>query len=323
MSERTGAALCAVICLAIGASPALGATCPDGFPDKPLNFRVGFGAGGGTDAIARAIAAALEEEQGWTVVVDNQGGAGGGVMAAALKIAEPDGYTVGVGATDTVTIIPYTSPDATFTWADFDYPASAMQINYGLVANKDRPYATLEEFVEYARQNGRATVSVAGVNQEVVVKQIGEHFGVTLVPVPGKGAAEALQAALGGEVDAATQGTQHVAQIQAGKMNQLASLIDKRVPYAPDSKTLAESGMDESASLQAHTLFMLPKGVDPAIKTCLAEALDEAVHSEGYGKLMANFNNDALNLGPERLVEIIEKGDATYRVVLGSILGSK
>lgn len=300
------------------AGTAWSAECPDGFPQKPIDFLVGFGAGGGTDAIARAIAAAIEAQQGWTVVVDNRPGAGGGVMAASLKNADADGYTVGVAGTDTVAIVPYTSPDAQFTWDDFGYLGSGMQINYGLVTRADRPYSTLEDFIDYAKENGRATVSVGGTNQEVLVKQLGEHFGVSLVAVPGKGAAAALQEALGGHVDATTQGSQHVQQIQSGDMKQLASLIDKRVDYAPDSKTLAESGLDPSVAMQAFTILMVPKDVDEAVQTCLAGAVDEAVGSDTFAKLMSNFNNKAINLGPEGVADVVRLSAANYEKVLSA-----
>ncbi len=300
------------------AGTAWGADCPEGFPNKPIDFLVGFGAGGGTDAIARSIAAAIEAQQGWTIVVDNRPGAGGGVMAASLKNADADGYTVGIAGTDTVAIVPYTSPDAQFTWDDFAYLGSGMQINYGLVTRSDSPFSTLEEFIDYAKEKGRATVSVGGTNQEVLVKQLGEHFGVTLVAVPGKGAAAALQEALGGHVDATTQGSQHVQQIQSGDMKQLASLIDKRVDYAPDSKTLAESGLDPSVAMQAFTILMVPKGVDEAIMTCLAGAVDEAVGSDTYGELMRNFDNKAVNLGPDGVTDIVQQSATNYEKVLAA-----
>lgn len=295
-------------------SVASAAECPAGFPDKPISFVVGFGAGGGTDAIGRAIAAAMEQEQGWTMVVENKPGASGGVMAAGLKVAAPDGYTIGMAGTDTVSVGPYQNPDATYTYEDFDYLGSAMQINFGLVALADAPFDTLEEFVEYARENGRATISTSGVSQTVAVKIIAEHFDVNLISVPGKGAADALKTALGSHVDATTQGSQHVQQIKAGDMKQLASLIAERVSYAPDSMTLMESGID--LSLEAHTTFYIPKGMDAALKTCLEGAIDEAVHSDSYGELMEKFSNQALNLGPEGTLAVIEKMAAIYKVAL-------
>lgn len=311
-STLLGLTTTAMVCTASVAFSA--ATCPAGFPDKPISFIVGFGAGGGTDAIGRAVAGAIEQQQGWTMVVENKPGASGGVMAAGLKISDPDGYTIGMAGTDTVAVGPYQNPDATYTYEDFDYLGSAMQINFGLVALADAPFSTLEELVEFAKENGRATISTSGVSQTVAVGIIAEHFGVNLISVPGKGAADALKTALGGHVDATTQGSQHVQQIKAGDMKQLASLIADRVSYAPDSMTLQESGID--LSLEAHTTFYVPKGIDAAIKTCLEGAIDEAVHSDSYGELMDKFSNQALNLGPAGIREVIVKMAGIYKEAL-------
>ena len=70
-----------------------------------------------------------------------------------------------------------------------------------------------------------AGVVMVPKHNQIAVKQIAEHYDVNLIPVPGKGAADALKSALGGHVDATTQGSQHVQQIKAGKMKQIASLI--------------------------------------------------------------------------------------------------
>ena len=300
---------------AMTATGAYAANCPDGFPGKPIQMLVGYGAGGGTDAIARAIAAEIEESQGWTVIVDNKPGAGGGVMSAMLMNMKPDGYAIGVGATGTVALNPYENDDTPYTYESFDYLGTAMQINYGLVALVDRPYQNLEEFIAYARENNGATIAVGGKSQEILVDQMAKHYDVNLIAVPSKGAADALQSTLGGHVDATTQGTQHVQQIKAGAMNQLASLTDARVPYAPDSPSLVEVGLD--ATIEGQTIFMIPKGVDPAIRTCLEEALDEAVDSESYGELMTRLENEPLNLGPQGTTDRIAKNAKFYKTYLG------
>ncbi|MBL4813271.1 MAG: hypothetical protein JKX69_13160 [Rhodobacteraceae bacterium] len=301
--------------LSVTGAAAFAQECPADFPSGPINFVVGFGAGGGTDAIARGVAAAIEVQQGWTVVVDNRPGAGGGVAAALIKEETPDGYTIGAVGSDTVSLLPYTSADVTYRWSDFDYLGSGMQINFGLVTLADSPFSTLEEFVEYAREEGRATISVGGVNQEVLVRQMSEHFGVNFIAVPGNGAADALQSALGGHVDATTQGTRHVQQVLSGNMKQIATLIDRRVDSAPDTMTLTESGMDESASILGYTIFMMPKDVDPAIQACLAGAFDQAINSDSYGELMANFNNKPANLGPDGVAALVERLSTNYAQV--------
>lgn len=301
------AALCSA---AMGATAVAAAECPEGYPAGPVEFVVGYAAGGGTDAIARRLASEIEQQQDWTVVVSNRPGAGGDVLMTALADEEPDGHFVGVSSTNSVTIDPAANEGVEYTWEDFDYPATAMEVIFGFVALESAPYDDLEEFIEYARENGRATVSTSAIHLENVVRQIGEHYGVNLIPIPGNGASDALQSALGGHVDATIQGSQHIQQIEAGNMVQLVTLTNDRVPYAPDAKTLTEYGLDLVAG--AHVLFAIPKGVDPAVQTCLEQAIDEAIRSEGYGELMKNFNNKALNLGPEGAVAFIRKGAEYY-----------
>lgn len=315
VSRKTIGAVALATALIAVPSGAFAAECPEGYPDKPIKFVIGYGAGGGTDAIARAVAAAVEQQQGWTVVPDNKPGAGGGVMAAGLMQAKPDGYTVGTSSLGTVALNPYSSDDTPFTYEDFDYLGSGMETFYGLVALADKPYSTFEEFIEFAKEKGRATVSVAGFAQEFIIDRINKEYGTELVILRGKGSADALQQALGDHVDATIQGAKHVQQIKAGKMKQLASLIDHRVDYAPDSKTLIESGMD--ATIVSHTIFLLPKGAPADIQACLTQAIAEAIDSDGYGELMTRLENVALNLGPEGTREAVAKGAALYKEALG------
>lgn len=315
VSRKIIGTIAAVTALFAPTGIAFAAECPAGFPDKPINFIVGYGAGGGTDAIARAVAAEIEQQQGWVVVPDNKPGAGGGVMAAGLMNATPDGYTIGTTGFGTVALNPYTSDDTPYTYEDFDYLGSGMQTNYGLVALADKPYSTFEEFIAFAKENGRATLSIAGFAQEFLVDQINEEYGTNIIVLRGKGAADALQQALGDHVDATIQGARHAEQIKAGKMKQLAALIDHRVDFAPDSKTLIESGFD--ATIVSHTIFLLPKGVPADIQTCLAEAIDEAVNSDNYGELMTRLQNKALNLGPEGVTNAVMVGANLYKTALG------
>ncbi|MBL4811402.1 MAG: tripartite tricarboxylate transporter substrate binding protein [Rhodobacteraceae bacterium] len=292
------------------------AECPAGYPSGPIDFVVAYGAGGGTDAIARMLATQLEENMGWTIPVSNKPGAGGGVMMASLLGEAADGLTVGVGSTNTVTLDPYANEGIDFTWESFDYPGTAMAVTFGLVALADAPYSTLEEFIDFARENGRATVSTSAIAIEIAVQRIAEHYDVNLIPVPGNGAADALQSALGGHVDATIQGSQHIQQIEAGNMKQLSTLVSERVSYAPDTMTTIESGVNVTAG--AYVLFVLPKGVDPAIQTCLEGAIAEATASDAYTELMANFNTTPANLGSAGAVEFIQNQAAEYQAIFAA-----
>ena len=292
----------------------LAAECPADFPSKPITMVVSFGAGGGTDTIARALATAIEQQQGWTIVVENRPGAGGANAAAWLKTQPADGYIIGATGTDAIAINPAIS-DVGYSWADFDYLGSGMQTWLGLVALSDAPFDDLQGLVQLAREKGRATVAVAGINQEILIKQLAEEFDVELVAIPGAGAAEALTSALGGHVDATTQGTLHVEQIEAGKMKLITSIIDRRVPYAPDVGTLSEQG-SKAQPLISHTIFITPKGLQPEIATCLEQAIDEGVKAESYVKQMQAFKNEALNLGAEGNARLAKELSEFYSAML-------
>jgi tripartite-type tricarboxylate transporter receptor subunit TctC len=294
---------------------ALSATCPAGFPgSKPVRLVVGYAAGGGTDVIARAWANGFQKIHGWTVVVENRPGAGSGVLMAWLKNQPADGYILGAMGTDAVTINP-AQGNVGYTWDNFEYLGSGMQTWTGIVAVADKPFNDLKEFVEFARKQGRATVSVAGVNQEVLVAQLAEEFKVNLVAIPGTGAAEAMTSALGGHVDATTQGTLHVAQIKAGKMKLIVSPINRRQPYAQHIGTLSEQG-SKARTIDSHSHLVAPKTLPAEIKKCVSEALDEVVKSAEYKVVMDKFDNEPLNLGEQGSIDLISRSAAFYKEAL-------
>lgn len=299
------------VALLLNAGVAVAASCPEGYPSKPVTFIVGYGAGGGTDLAARKVASTIEDMAGWTVVVDNKPGASGAVMATGVKNGEADGYTVGVATNTTMAIVPNQRKNIEFTYEDFNFVGTGMLLNYGLAALSDRPYKTLEEFVEYARENGRATVSTGSASYQVAMEAVADTFDVNIISIPTKGSSAALKDALGGHVDATVQGTVHVAQIAAGEMVQLATLTDTRAGYAPDAKTLRESGVD--MSIEGHIVFFINGDVPAELHSCLSETFAEAVGSEDYTAFMAKQQTSASNLGPDGTKSFLADGHAFYK----------
>lgn len=300
-----------VSCLALGAQGALAATCPDGFGDRPINFYVGFAAGGGTDSIARTLAQAMEQNEGWTVVVENRPGAAGAVMAQSLLNMEPNGYSIGLGSSDTLVWNP-TGEDLDFHYSDFDFLGSAMDSWNSFAALSTAPFDDIASLVEYTREIGMATVAVAGFNQTLVVQQLADQYDINLVAIPVAGTSESMMLTLGGHVDATIQGVGHLAELESGNMKQIASVTSHRLPYQPDSPTLEEQGAT-ALPIQSVTVLMVPKGLPDDVRTCLEEVIDEAVNSEVYHNLMVTFNNEALNRGPQGVVDLIASRDARIR----------
>jgi tripartite-type tricarboxylate transporter receptor subunit TctC len=309
---KTGAiagAIASVLLLGVGSAAA--ANCPEGYPSKPINFYVGFAAGGGTDAIGRSIASSIEQANGWTIVVENKPGAASGVMNLSLKSMAADGYHIGVSSSESMVWNP-TTGDLGYKYDDFEYLGSAMDSWNSFVALSTAPFDDIASFAEYAREKGIATVSVAGFNQALIVEQLAKQYGVNIVAVPGAGASESMMSALGGHVDATMQATLHIPELKSGNMKQLASLTNRRLPYAPDSATLEEQGA-EAIPIVSATTFITPKGLDPAIKTCLQEVIDAAVKTPEFKALTDKYDNEPVNLGEVALIEQIVTRDALFR----------
>ncbi len=134
--------------------------------------------------------------------------------------------------------------------------------------------------------------------------------------MPGLGASEAWATALGGHVDATMQGTLHVEALKSGKVKQLASLVNRRVPYAPNSQTMEEQGTNVPV-LNSHTIFFIPKGMTTGIQKCLIDAVEESIRTPEYNDLMLKLDNEALNLGPEGIKPVLDRSFTTYKQIFG------
>ncbi len=160
MTTTRRAAIAAIAGLAaLAAGPVLAQS----WPQRPITFIVPFPAGGGTDAFARPLAAALDSLLGQRIVIENRGGAGGTVGAAAAHRAAPDGYTFFVGAAHHA-IAPALYPKLDYNIeTDFIPIALVAQPPQVVVVNPNVPAKTLAELIDYARKNpGKLNFASAG-----------------------------------------------------------------------------------------------------------------------------------------------------------------
>lgn len=306
--------LYAGVCAALGlfATAANAADCPVGFPGGTLNFWVGYGAGGGTDLISRALASEIEEAHDWNIAVTNKPGAGSSVMMAQLSGAEPDGLTIGITSTGSITKVPNRNPNSPYTITDFTYLGTAQQTPVSLTTLTDNSFSTYEEMIAYAKEKGRLTISTGATDTNIFFDVIEEREGIEIALVPSKGTAGSLQQILGGHVDAALLGSGHVQHLKSGRMVQLFTLGSQRAVFAPDAPTSVELGYN-FVGATSYVLVAAPADLDPAIRTCLEQALDEAVASESFAELQKGYDQQALNLGPDGATELLQREFAVFK----------
>lgn len=305
------AAVCGVALLGF-ASTANAANCPEGFPSAPLNFWVGYGAGGGTDLISRSLASEIENAQGWTISVANRPGAGSSVMMTQLAESEANGLTVGITSTGAITKGPNRNTKSPYSIGDFDFLGTGQMTPVSMTALADSPIDTYEDMVAFAKENGRLTVASSTNDASIFFDEISEREGIKIVIIPSKGTTESLQQLLGGHVDTALLGSGHVQHLESGRMVQLFTLGGQRPRWAADAPTSIELGYNFPGAV-SFVLVAVPDGIEASIRTCLEEVLDEAVNSESFAAVQKASNQLPLNLGPDGASEMLESDFAFFK----------
>lgn len=268
------------------------------FPEKPIQMLIGFRPGGAVDTTARLLAKNMEEVLGVPIVPVEKAGGGGTVMAATLIHAEPDGYTIGMGASAAYTLAPQLNSKITYKIDDFDHVATVSIPQDAWVVPANSPWNSLDDMIKDAKENDK-TLSLAS---QVAVSRmaaiaISNKTGVKFNVVPVKGGAKGIQQVLGGHVDMTWSGSGWHAQVEAGTMKPLFSVGDKRNEAYPDLPTLKELGYDYAFT----DTFMLsaPKGLPPEILAKLSEAVEKSLTPElkaellGKMKLSVDYRNPA------------------------------
>jgi tripartite-type tricarboxylate transporter receptor subunit TctC len=209
------------------------------WPTKPVTIVVPFPAGGGTDAFARPLAAALTKNLGRQFIIDNKGGAGGTLGAGVASRAAPDGYTLFMGAVHHA-IAPSMYPKLDYNIeTDFVPIGLVSSVPQVIVVNAQRvPVSDLKGLLDYLRKNpGKLNYASAGNGTSHHLA--GELFKLQtktfITHIPYRGAGPALQDLIAGQVDMMFDGLgSSAAHIKAGRIKGLAVASDKRAPGFPD-----------------------------------------------------------------------------------------
>ncbi|HDV9410764.1 TPA: tripartite tricarboxylate transporter substrate binding protein [Raoultella ornithinolytica] len=262
------------------------------FPTAPVKIEVGAAAGGGMDIVARALAERLSPLLGQPVLVSNRAGAGGAIAMMALKNAQPDGYTLALVPSWTLSYQPLISTH--YRAEDFTLLAVLYRSPDALIARADAPWNSLSQMLDSAR-NEQKTLLFASQSpvDQLIINWLARQTGNKIAALPTRGGGEMIPKLLGGHVDFAYSATMHTQYVSSGKMKVLASLTDQRQSIAPDVPTLKEQGWD--IAINTFFIVVLPAGVPQAITERLSSALadimrDEHIRSLIEDKLFMNID---------------------------------
>ncbi|HBH37879.1 MAG TPA: ABC transporter substrate-binding protein, partial [Curvibacter sp.] len=188
----------------LAASPLLG-QAQSGWPTKPVTLIVPFPAGGGTDAFARPLSASFSKLTGKQLIIDNRGGAGGTLGASIAAKAQPDGYTLFMGAVHH-TIAPSMYPKLDYDIEkDFMPLALVATVPQVLVVNpKKVTEGDFKSFLDMLRRNpGKLNYGSAGsgTSHHLAGELFKQQTKTFITHIPYRGAGPALQDLIAGNVD--------------------------------------------------------------------------------------------------------------------------
>ena len=250
------------------------------YPNRPVQLIVAAPPGGPSDVLARQLADGLGKELGQPVVIDNRPGAGGTLAAEAALRAAPDGHTLmmsWIGNATAPALLPKVGFDITRDFVHISQMVAGANI---LVVNPSTGFRTLGELLQHARKNpGRLSYASSGNGSSghLAMELLKQRAGVSMLHIPYKGGAPAMNDLLGGQVDLMFINQDAVIpHQQSGRLVPLAITSAQRNAMFPNLPTVAESFSGFEATAWAG--ISVPKGTPAAIVERLHVATVKALN---------------------------------------------
>jgi tripartite-type tricarboxylate transporter receptor subunit TctC len=285
----------------------------------PVKLVVGFAAGGGVDALARATATAIGPTLGCTVVVDNRPGAGGGIAATQVASAPADGSTLLFGDT-ALLVSQHANKSARYNVAQQFVPlARIAQIPLVLAVNSAVPVQTAQDFLKLVKEApGKYSYGTAGVGSlhhlgGELLKQMAQ---IDWVHVAYKGGSPAVQDLVGGQIPFAISSIPAVLpHAKAGRVRLLAVMSDKRSAMLPEVPAMAEviTGFDATPSV----FLLAPHKLPTEQRAPLEAAVLKALSSQTMQAALAAQGAIAAPLHRAAMVDWLASEDARWAQVVG------
>jgi len=311
---RTWATFVALTAAAIVGSP-LGAVAQT-YPTRTVTLVVPYPPGGGVDALARVVAEKLATVLGQPVVVDNRAGGSGLVGTRAVARSAPDGYTLMLGHTGTMSINPSLYANSGYDpRRDFAAVGLIATMPVALLAHPSFPAKTMADVVAIAKTEGAklnigtSAVGTGGYLSAELFKAI-TNTDATIIPYKGTG--QVMNDLLGGHVPIAFGVLPPaLGNLHAGTLRAIAVLSDTRFSLLPDVPTSAESGLPGFESV-LHYGVVAPAGTPPAIIERLNAALRALVTTEEVKKRIQLEGGDPLTSTPAEYAADIDREEAKW-----------
>ena len=286
------------------------------YPARAVTLVVPYPPGGGVDAMARVVAAKLSEAMHAQFVVDNRSGAGGTIGTRAVAQAAPDGYTLLLGHTGTISINPSLYAHAGYDpRKDFAPIGLVASMPVALLANPSFPAKSIAEFIAMAKKDpGKFNLgtSALGTGGYMCAELFKAEAGINVAIIPYKGTAPVMNDLLGGHVPIAFGVLPPaLGNIAAGKLRAVAVTSKKRFSLLPDVPTFDESGLPGFEAV-LHYGLLAPAGTPKEIVDRLSEEVRKLVDAPEVQKQIHNEGGDPMTSTPAEYAADIDKEETKW-----------
>jgi len=242
------------------------------YPNQPIRLIVGFSAGSTIDTVARIIGDGLAKRMGATFVVENKTGANGMIAARTVAQAKPDGYTLLVSNSSSITVNPLLFKDLGYhPLKDFAPISTVVSVPFVLAVNPENPSTkdikSVDDLLKKAKANPNSVTYGSAGNgnlMHLAGAQLATMSGTEMIHVPYRGAAPMEAALLAKEIDFGFDTLSGVPLMKSGKLLPLAVSTKERWRDLPDVPAVAEVGFpDFDVSFWVGTFA--PAGTPPEV----------------------------------------------------------
>lgn len=244
------------------------------WPAKPVRLIVPYPPGGPVDQLARAIAPKLGEQLGQAIIIDNKAGAGGSIGLDATIKAEPDGYTFGFGVPGPITVLPHLQK-LPYVAENINYVSLVARVPQVIAVSPQTKVNTLAELIALAKkQSGGINYASAGnaTTPHLGGELLSQEAGIKMTHIAYKGAAPAITALLGGEVQVLAADLSALLPFLTRGVKVLAVSGPRRIEALPNVPTTTELGLP-AVQVESNYGIIAPTATPAAITQKMREAL--------------------------------------------------
>jgi len=266
------------------------------YPSRPIRLICPWTAGGTTDIVMRSWAESATKILGQNVLLDNKPGAGGTLGAIELVNAKPDGYTL-AQLPQSVFRIPHMQKVQFDTTKDFTWIICMTGYTFGLVVRAESPIKDIKDLVAFAKAKpGEFTYGSPGVgtSPHLAIEEFAAKAGIKLQHVSFKGAADGLQALMGGHTMGHSDSTAWGPQVDAGRLRLLATYGSKRTKKWSNIATLNELGYETVSDSPFGVCG--PKNMDPAVVKTLHDGFRKVIDDPNVAATLEKYDQPVIYL---------------------------